>query len=802
MDTGSWASTADLNLRGIERIPDAGIPIGNGKMGSLVWFSSRELHMQINRCDLFANDSTSMSFPVSDTDFSASCGRLDIDFGENVFGPDTVQHLSAYDGVLKVCAGDITLWLRAVMDQDAFLMKIRDERKGAHDIEVCLRTMREGCPYIPGKRAFQVDHPALHPDRKDTYCVNGAHMSKSTLRLGTDSLVLMQSFDEEPYHAQSVMEVVSVNAACETWFRNDNESRMKFARPVEEIRLCIASGLNEVDYRGEDFDRHAQQSADWWHEFWKRAPKMRTYGNADADTVCANLAYFLYIMACTSRGPYMPRYGGLLFYTGGDYRLWGAEFWWHNQQTYYHALTNLGADELTDSMFRQFWNNRENYAACAREQWGTKGIFIPETCWFDGPSPLEEEIAVEMRELYTNKKPWNERSSRFEAYASHKNVFESRWNWQCGANRMLPSAPYCYVNHIFSSTAKVAYMYWLRYRISGDEQWLRDRAYPMLRDCAEMYRNLPFLDRDEAGTIHIRRVNNHENLWDSDDTISELAGMHGVLPLAIRASEVLNVDPELRTEWKEMRAHLAPILTNRAPDALPDEEEVKRVLGEDIPEAWHSGADHSQKGLAEFYHNVDPINLYEIVAAKDERICNLAKSTYQLSKKVHLADGLLPKALDPFTAAIGKMNDSELLKEYLPMLLREIGAQHGCEPQAAANSNVLDNRLDLREGPNCPAAQRLGESSLSMQFALCQLVPDENGGDTVLHLFEGLPDGWNAEIELPAGDGWRVFAEKRDGRVTHMTLKPGKHSSIRILNPVTNQEERIVSQNGECVDVI
>jgi trehalose/maltose hydrolase-like predicted phosphorylase len=51
--------------------------------------------------------------------------------------------------------------------------------------------------------------------------------------------------------------------------------------------------------------------------------------------------------------------------------------------------------------------------------------------------------------------------------------------------------PYGAVNHIFGSTAKIAYYYWRRYEFTQDAAWLRTRAYPMLKGATEFYRNFP-----------------------------------------------------------------------------------------------------------------------------------------------------------------------------------------------------------------------------------------------------------------------------------------------------------------------
>ena len=42
--------------------------------------------------------------------------------------------------------------------------------------------------------------------------------------------------------------------------------------------------------------------------------------DGQADFVEQNYTYFLYLMGSTSRGSFMPRFGGMLFYTNGDMR--------------------------------------------------------------------------------------------------------------------------------------------------------------------------------------------------------------------------------------------------------------------------------------------------------------------------------------------------------------------------------------------------------------------------------------------------------------------------------------------------
>jgi len=73
-------------------------------MGSLVWTTPSALKFQINRVDVFAEDSSTTSFPRASSDYCSGCGYVDInlvDAGEDVFAGSTFgQHLSVYDGLM------------------------------------------------------------------------------------------------------------------------------------------------------------------------------------------------------------------------------------------------------------------------------------------------------------------------------------------------------------------------------------------------------------------------------------------------------------------------------------------------------------------------------------------------------------------------------------------------------------------------------------------------------------------------------------------------------------------------------
>jgi hypothetical protein len=103
IDYRSLVSRADLHYNKPVDKSEEGMPVGNGRMGSLVWTTPTSLKFQINRVDVFASNRATNSFPERHSDYCGGCGFVDIEFWEDVFADEhTAQHLSCYDGLVTV----------------------------------------------------------------------------------------------------------------------------------------------------------------------------------------------------------------------------------------------------------------------------------------------------------------------------------------------------------------------------------------------------------------------------------------------------------------------------------------------------------------------------------------------------------------------------------------------------------------------------------------------------------------------------------------------------------------------------
>jgi hypothetical protein len=103
--------------------------------------------------------------------------------------------------------------------------------------------------------------------------------------------------------------------------------------------------------------------------------------------------------------------------------------------------------------------------------------------------------------------------------------------------------------------------HWRYYLYTYDEGFLKERGYPLIRDCALFYTD--FLQRGDDGLYHaFPSVGGEDgisgNADDCRDVDQVMAHARYSLQAAIEASEILGVDGDIREEWRERLKFLAP----------------------------------------------------------------------------------------------------------------------------------------------------------------------------------------------------------------------------------------------------
>ncbi len=754
VDYAKLVTRADLHYDKPVSRSEEGIPVGNGRMGSLVWTTPEAIRLQINRVDVFANNCYSTSFPARNSDYCGGCGFLDITFGGTVFAEGKMsQHLFCYDGLANVRGDGVAANLLAWNEQDVMAFEVNDSREQPAVIAAGLRMLRA-------------------PEVK-----TGAHTAVSKIENREDRIILTQKFTEADYYCGSAVAIGIVGRKTAVQTPNESEIRLTAEAGRGSFTILIASAasfdpkedivaaalwqLAAAEKKG--YAGLVQSNKTWWHDFWSKGFVCLHSADGVADFVEQNYTYYLYVMASSSRGKFPAKFNGMIWITGGDKRSWGGHYWGANQECMYNALLATNRMELLDPMFNMYSGMYDSCATAARQQWGSQGIYVPETVAFDGLAKLPDDVAAEMRELYLLKKPWDQRSERFLAVARTGQPHSSRWNWMGGGKYVdgvwqpteRGGGPYGNVTHIFSRGAKIAYTYWQRYEYTLDQTWLRDRAYPMLKGVTEFYRNYPNIKKGEDGKYHIHHVNSNESVQGGYDPDEEIASIMGILPTVIKAWEILGVDAEMRPVWQEFLTNLAPLPTGGNPPvwirALPP---IFRGEGGSRPDG-----------------NTMPQWFFDLCTLENDnpetkKVANATLDGYLRGPSMRL--GVLSKV--PVTAAM--MGRADAVRYLLPNQLSF--------PDRAP---VLANRLDQREGAQTTNAQRLGRVADTLHNALLQSVPAGPAREPVIRVFPAWPREWDAEFTLLARGAFLVRSSMQGGRIEFVQVKSQAGGECRLRNP-------------------
>jgi hypothetical protein len=747
-------SHSDLNYDKPAPRSEAGIPIGTGRMGTLVWTTPSQLRMQINRVDVYSSNSATNSFFERNQDYCGGCAYVDIECGADAF-PEAgfLQHLSVYDGLLEVNNTRAVAYPK----DDVIALEGRTS-------EIRLRMLR--LPKVQTR----------------------SHTATSVLHIVGDRIGLTQEFREGDFCCKSAVAIAVLGGSMRPELANESEVRLIGIRepvvvliasaatfdPQEDV---LAAALHRLDAAGaRSFAGLVSETADWWHTFWARGFVRLNSPDGSAEMVQQFYHYFLYLMGSSSRGKFPTKFNGMIWSTGGDTRAWGSQHWYANLSCYYEAIPASNRYELMDPVFDMYSGAHEHCTIAAQQEWGSQGAYIPETMYFDGLERMPDDIAAEMRDLYLLRKPWDQRSAKFIEYSHCRHPHSSRWNWiqkdDWIDGRLVRtergSGPYGPVSHILGTSAKIPYLYWRRYEYTLDVEWLRNRAYPMLKGAAEFYRNFPGLSKEKDGKYHIHNVNSNEGIWGARDTDEDMSAMRGLLPAAIQASEILQVDEPLRAAWRDLLSSLAPFATSDDPDAI-------KTAGYAGPQVWVRGRKPVVGGTGMGMlpdGNSMPAWLFDL-CNEDSQMLDIANNTLTAVLRgepgPETSVGLLSKV--PMAAAT--LGRSEAVRYLLPNQLR---ALPGRRDSPTRPNMILPNRMSLREGAQATDAEALGRAAETLHLALLQSKP-------VIHLFPAWPKDWDAEFVLLARGNFLVRASIQGAKVSKVELESGSGAECTLRNP-------------------
>lgn len=302
------------------------------------------------------------------------------------------------------------------------------------------------------------------------------------------------------------------------------------------------------------------------------------------------------------------------------------------------------------------------------------------------------------------------------------------------------------------------------YEYTGDTAFLREHAYPYLRECGDFYED--FMQREPyAGSYRYTLTTGaHEGSWDLNPP-SDLAFAEQTFRLLLKYSALLKTDTDRRNKWQDIVDHL-PVYKTILPTRAPNEGKpvfAKNESGWDLP-------NHIIQ-----MHSVYPCELIHLHS--DSLLLETARNTiyyYSVSQK-------------GFTECMNELGLSAFV----------MGARTGLAPGVLIDNmkrlirQARPNYL-ITDGHHCLEKTAVVETINSMML---QSVED------IIHLFPCWPCQAASFKRLRAKGAFLISADTDGDTVKNLTLHSEQGNTCHLRNPWPGHALH-VTENGKQLPVV
>jgi hypothetical protein len=757
-------SSGDIHHTGIITTSRHGMPMGTGSMGSLVWSNNdHSLNFQINRVDVFGWNSAATGSLDGHNDNGYGCGFLTVDLGGNPFTSSTSQHLSLYDGKLVIAGNGVNVELIGDTNSDVFAMEINDKRSSPSSITIDLVMLQDPEEIIGTHKTTTktsnsdgqiwlkqiFEQPAATGFTQfDHYC-SSAIVTEVAGRTGIVS-----------YPDNRTVRLTLPSATGTAYVFIGSHASLNSSDDVVKL---AADKVNSAKTRG--FDSMSASNESWWQNFWSKS-----YIHLPADSSTIDMQrkwiYYLYMSAISQRGDYPAKFAGNLFHTGGQHKRWGGtQYWGYNQEPLHYSFDAANHGELQEPVFKMYMTNFDNYAAAARQQWGSQGIFINETDNWNGPELLPSNIADDLRDFMIKG---NGPSGALGDFAKARNRMHSRWElW-----------PTYWTTFTTINASEKAEHFWNHYLYTLDTSFLSTRAYPMLKGVSEFYRNFPNL-KLENGKYHIYRTNLHEHIMGGKDIIDDLSFIRGVMLSTIKASGILDTDSDLRSLWQDIVDSLASYPVSGEPNTIGS---ITHPLGNTtwgqarLPAAqvrYDAIEKEPQSPRLRMLENYDILTLETREQGLDGGDWAIANNSFEanVAYNLNMSAGDYGSNLSRFLLDAAALGRSEF-----NIVLKNLNSEINSKVESSTNRLGFVT-TDWAEFGG------YGILSAGLQDGLMQSVSATPGGDPVIRVFPAWDKNIPADFKLLAKGGFLVSSSVKKGEISFIEIKSQVGGTCRLRNP-------------------
>lgn len=478
--------------------PIAGIPIGDGDTGSLIWFENDGIHININKTDLWDFSSNQSDFLCSQEDEDLTSlrhgGELVIKFNspcfDMIYQKDFEARLSLSDATMYLqsqteffnikaecfasCANKVTALKCSFTVPEPENVNIKLTRWGSRNSWRWYAIYkRDSLAGLNGTRA--------HSDYNRLYI---------TQELNGTFFCLGVAIVSDNEHSESVINTHTASSQIKTdnkggftlyWNISLGENTKQAKQKTDE---ALSSALNV------GFEELHRKHTDEWASFWNKS-----FVSIPHDYI-ENCYYLsLYYSNSECRGAYPPHFTNGVWGFYHDYLPWNYYFH-YNMQHMYAPLEPSGHGELAENYYKLRRKGLENACRYAEEIKGKKGALYHDVCDCLG--------------RYVNDNEEN-----------------------------------C------TPGPEVAIAMYRHYRMNGDRAFLENVALPVMKKTAEFY--LSILKKEDDGLYHTHNTSVYEGTPLLKDSITDLVTMKALFTALLNCG----LCEEERSAYEDALVHLS-----------------------------------------------------------------------------------------------------------------------------------------------------------------------------------------------------------------------------------------------------
>ncbi len=712
-----------------------GFPIGNGDLGAMLWCTQTGISLQINKTDTWDQPSGKGEMLLR------SCGHLTLDTATPC--PDWL-YLDGFEARLSLHRAQadlvattpfLKLSVRSFVQANRNVLLLYCRAEGQADLAGEGTALRIGLDRW-GSRSMLGWYNSI-----EAGAANGLGRAAATIRKG--DMAIKESLQGLDFAV--VCRVAGARATVSLANRRRAEAIIP-AAPVQDVVLMVAvvttneskdplsaagTLLDEAEARGTQSLRAEHEQ--WWARFWDRSFVHL------GDEYMENLYYLhLYLMGSSSRGRYPAVFNGAIWTWNHDIRQWCHPHHWNMQQAYW-SLCAANHPELMRPYLDTYWRLMPKAEEFARSR-GFPGAIL-----------------------------WSEKHD----YAGHM------LTWQA------PS----FVND-FTPATQIGQFFWQYYLYTGDEAFLKDRAYPFMKKAAAFY--LQYLKWDEAKQEYfIFPSSGYENEAGNDfrNTSTDLGMIRASFLALIEASRRLGTDEGDRRQWQKVLDRLAPYCLLKKPETG---EMLGLGLERDGRTTERGGGGY---GMCSATAPVFPAGVLGI-ADRGSRFYEAAVRRVKTHPEYI-------NAISPVSVVAARLGLADEARTRLSMTIRQL--QHF--PQGLFY-NIDHWHYLSRYAGSVPNAQRVCQRDYitdrackynniwpTQPFVQCGLEPlgilaatvNEmllQSHEGILRIFPATPDDWPAAFTLRACGGFLVSSEKDKGAAPrYVVIESLLGNPCRLVNP-------------------